>query len=418
MPESPRHEPEILLNNILHEMRTATSQIDQRDQSTRSRLSALEGAVNDVMKRMGRPSGGNGLGETDERAQAIGLLEMKHFSAQTKVDPTLPAPSFGEEQVAEAQMAIRGLRSLMHSTSIESIPFNERKALSAFSFGSAGFILAPEMSNEILSCLVDITTIAGLVKNITISGPSIRFMVDNELWDVAGWSCDSSCFANNPTAQIGQGIGEVELKAESLRYIVCAGRELLEDSSVNIEAWLLQKADAAFRYQISAAILAGDGFGKPQGILHASSGIPIMDTAASTPPSFFTWQDLLSMKWSLPVQYQRGAVFVMNPRTMGLLMTMSDSNGRPIMTPTPAEGAGFLLGGSPIVVAEQVPDVHPGATPVLYANLRALYTLVTRRALTFQSDPYSGGWCTLMKFDCRVGGGCVCPNAGRLLRIR
>jgi len=120
----------------------------------------------------------------------------------------------------------------------------------------------------------------------------------------------------------------------------------------------------------------------------------------------------------LPVMYQREAVFVMNPHTMGLLMTMSDSNGRPIMTPTPAEGAGFLLGGSPIVVSEQMPDVETGHTPVLYANLRALYTLVTRRALTMLSDPYSAGWCTLFKFDMRAGGGVVCPGAARLLRIR
>jgi hypothetical protein len=27
---------------------------------------------------------------------------------------------------------------------------------------------------------------------------------------------------------------------------------------------------------------------------------------------------------------------------------MSDANNRPLMTPTPAEGAGYLLGGSPI----------------------------------------------------------------------
>jgi HK97 family phage major capsid protein len=403
---------------VLHEIKSATALVEQRDGATRSRLNSLEVSINDLMRRAGRPTGGDGRGETDERAQAVGLLEMKHFSVQTKVDPTLPAPTFSEEQVSEARTAIAGLRHLMHATSVESIPFGERKALSAFSFGSQGFILPAEMSNEILSCLADVTTIAGLVKNITISGPSIRFMVDNELWDLAGWACESSCFANSPTQQIGQGIGEVELKAESLRYVVCAGRELLEDSSVNIEAWLLQKADAAFRFQISAAILAGDGFGKPQGILHPSSGIPIMDTAPSTPPGFFTWQDLLSMKWSLPVQYQRDAVFVMNPHTMGLLMTMSDANSRPIMTPTPAEGAGFLLGGSPIIVAEQMPDVVPGATPVLYANLRALYTLVTRRALTFQNDPYSAGWCTLMKFDCRVGGGVVCANAGRMLRIR
>jgi HK97 family phage major capsid protein len=88
------------------------------------------------------------------------------------------------------------------------------------------------------------------------------------------------------------------------------------------------------------------------------------------------------------------------------------------VTSTPAEGAGFLLGGSPVIVAQQLPDVSPGATPVLYANLRQLYMLVTRRAITMQQDPYSAGWCTLFKFDTRIGGGVVCPNAGRWLRIR
>ena len=105
---------------------------------------------------------------------------------------------------------------------------------------------------------------------------------------------------------------------------------------------------------------------------------------------------------------------------MGMFRTspVMSANGRPIMTPTPAEGAGYLLGGSPIVIAQQLPDVAPGALPVLYANLRQLYTLVTRRALTVQQDPYSSGWCTLFKFDCRVGGAVTCPSAGRWLRIR
>lgn len=99
----------------------------------------------------------------------------------------------------------------MHSTSIDQLPMDQRKALSAFSFGSSGFILAPEMSSEILSCLEDVSDIAGIMRNISISSSSIKFMVDNEFWDVAAWACDASCFANNPTKQIGSGIGELEI---------------------------------------------------------------------------------------------------------------------------------------------------------------------------------------------------------------
>ena len=91
MPE-PRHEPETLLANVLHEIRTANAHIDERDSATRARLSGLENSVNDLMKRMGRPTGGNAFGETDARKSAIGLLEQKHFAATTKRDASLPEP--------------------------------------------------------------------------------------------------------------------------------------------------------------------------------------------------------------------------------------------------------------------------------------------------------------------------------------
>jgi HK97 family phage major capsid protein len=236
---------------------------------------------------------------------------------------------------------------------------------------------------------------------------------------VAAWACESSCFANNPTKQIGDGLGELEIKPESLRYIVCATRELLEDSSTNVEAWLLSKADRAFRSQISHAVLTGDGFGKPMGILNPAAGIPIMDTAAST-PGFFTWQDLVMLKWAVPMSLQgngAGAYF-MNQHTWALCSTMSDANGRPIMTAGPTEAAPFLLGGAPVVIATQMPDVSPGTTPVAYGNWKQAYMVVNRKAVTMQQDPCSAGFCVLFKFEGRVGGAMVCPNAAWLLRIR
>jgi len=55
------------------------------------------------------------------------------------------------------------------------------------------------------------------------------------VWDAAAWACESSCFANSPTTQLGSGLGEMEIKPESLRYIACATRDLLEDAAINIE---------------------------------------------------------------------------------------------------------------------------------------------------------------------------------------
>ena len=107
----------------------------------------------------------------DEREQAIGLLQTKHALRTPKTDVSAPDIAFNEEQVSEATIAIKALRSLMHATSMDAVPLDQRKALSSFNLGSSGFLLAPEMSQQILSCIEEPSDITGLMGNVTISGP-------------------------------------------------------------------------------------------------------------------------------------------------------------------------------------------------------------------------------------------------------
>lgn len=272
---------------------------------------------------------------------------------------------------------------------------------------------------RVLSCLVDDTDLTGLVSNVATSTSSIKFLVDNARMGDAAWSCEASCFANNPQPDLAEGLSELEIKVESLRYIACAGSDLIQDSSFPIESFVLRKVSDGFRRSISAAILIGDGVGKPLGILHPLAGIPVCETSPSTPAGMFTWMDLVALKWQVAQQWHgAGAAYLMNQTTFGLLLTMSDATGRPIMIASPTESGQFLINGSPVVIASQMPDVAPGATPVAFGNWRAAYTLVTRSAVTMLTDPYSGGWCTLFRFESRIGGAVTCGNAARLLLIK
>jgi HK97 family phage major capsid protein len=81
-------------------------------------------------------------------------------------------------------------------------------------------------------------------------------------------------------------------------------------------------------------------------------------------------------------------------------------------------GGGWQIAGSPVRIVSQMPPVEPGSTPILFADLSRLYLVIQRRGLGLQVDPYSaGGWCVIHRFDARIGGAVICPNAGRLLRI-
>jgi HK97 family phage major capsid protein len=80
------------------------------------------------------------------------------------------------------------------------------------------------------------------------------------------------------------------------------------------------------------------------------------------------WQDLVMLRWQIPMNFPDGGSYFMNQHTWALCSTMSDANGRPIMTMTPGDAAPFRIGGAPVVIASQMLDVAAGSTPVAYGN--------------------------------------------------
>jgi HK97 family phage major capsid protein len=380
----------------------------------------LRTAVDGLSLKLGRPGGGGNLdaSATTLRASARGLLELKQNMRVTKSSPDELPFMPAEDELAEAEHAIRGMKHLMKCSSLDQLPAIERKSLSSFSMGASGFIVQPEMSNKVLSCLTDPTDLSGLVGSVAISSASIKFLVDHVRLQNAGWACDASCAANSPAANFTEGLGELEIKAEPLRYVVCSSRDILEDATFDGESWMLQKVALAFRNALSDAILAGDGVGRPQGILHPASGVPVCDTSINTPAGQFVWQDLVSVKFQVPLQYHAGAVWVMNQVCFGQMLTMSDAIGRPLLIANPTLPGEYLLVGSPIRSATQMPPVMPGSTPILFGNLQIGYLLVYRKQLTMLQDPYSMGFCVVFRFESRVGGNVACANSMRLLRIK
>ena len=72
------------------------------------------------------------------------------------------------------------------------------------------FVLAPQMSDRVLSCLGDPTDVAGLIGQASTSGGSLKFLIDNARMQDAGSACDAACFANDPNPDLQEGLGELE----------------------------------------------------------------------------------------------------------------------------------------------------------------------------------------------------------------
>jgi HK97 family phage major capsid protein len=407
------------LAELVEEIRKASASMVDGDTRTNARIDQIAKSLDGVLIRLNRPGAEGGAANDNDliRKDAIGLCYLKRQLTVPKNDGgSIYVPTSAE--IEDATNYRRGLQQLWRVGDANRLDATVRKSMSSFSFGTNQFMMPPQLATQVLSCIVDPTDLAGIVNSVTISAPSIKFMLDNQRLNIAAWACESSCFANNPQPDLQQGIGEMEIKAESLRYIVCAGSDLLQDAAFNVEAWIMRKVSDGFRMAISNSIIAGSGLGMPLGFLTPQAGIPILDTSANTPPGQIDWRDLVQLKWDLPMQWHGEGAYFMNQRTWALLATTTDAIGRPLFAPSPVQNqVGFMLNGSPVIIVSQMPNCEPGNTPVLYANLRQLYTLAIRSGTTMTPDPYSAQWCTLFRFEARVGGAVTCQNAGRLLRV-
>jgi HK97 family phage major capsid protein len=409
-------------NELLKDVREVGANISQRDAATMQRVEAVERSLNQLHLRVSRP-GPEGGNDRDDfgRRHAVDLLETRHSLHVTKHDPVAQPFVPNEAQIAEATTYRKAFTALLHTTDAATLAPEFRKSLSSFTFESIGHISPPELSNRILSCLIQPDDVTGMFDSTTISGPSIRWLTDADNIDLgAAWACQTGCFANSPQQDLSSLFGEIEIKPEPLRFTLCMTNELAEDASFPIENHVVQKVAQAYRTEISRATILGTGAGLPLGLLSPRGGVPICDAAVSSPAGQFTLQDLIALALEVPVKYwNQDCSFIMNQHTFGLLLSMSDSVGRPLVLPNATDPFGFTLFGFPVRIVNWFPDVAPGSTPVAFGNWRAAYMVVWRRAMTMLIDPYSGGgFCRLLRFEVRVGGAPICPNAVRLMRIR
>jgi HK97 family phage major capsid protein len=406
---------------LVDQVKQASVNLDANDTRINKRIGQLEKSINELYIKQQRP-GSSWNTTDDELTDRKSAIELCRIRRNLTIPKTTDGSSVeyvpSSSEIDEALVARKAIRSVFRTGNTTALEPLERKSLSSFSFGTNQFILAPEISDLVISCIVDPTDIAGLVGQATTSAGSVKFLIDNVRMQIANWACDAACWSNNPAPDLAEGLGTMEVRSESLRFVVCVTNELLEDASFPIESWIMRKAAAGFRNAISAAILTGDGVGRPLGMLNPRSGIPVVEVGAATQIGQFSWQDLIQLMFEIPNQFWPGAAFYMNQRTLGLLISMADANHRPIFAPLVSGMPSWQFAGAPIHIVSQMPDVAAGSTPILFGNLRETYLLITRKALTMQPDQYTAAWCTLMKFETRCGGALICPNASRLLRIR
>jgi HK97 family phage major capsid protein len=178
------------IRELLTEIKAARQSIVDRDQKTLDRLDELERGINDILvglRRLGSASYGD---DRDlERKSAITMCQDRHAWRNQKNEGRWVDYVPGGDEIDEGIMAQKAWRAILRHGDIQRLDDIERKALSSFTFGSAGWVIPPQVSTRILSCLTDPTDVLSMFSQETISAGSIQYPIDNVEMENVGCAC-------------------------------------------------------------------------------------------------------------------------------------------------------------------------------------------------------------------------------------
>jgi HK97 family phage major capsid protein len=198
----------------------------------------------------------------------------------------------------------------------------------------------------------------------TGSGEDIKVPTQTA-FSAATATAEAAAFAvSNPTTSF------LTLRAYKFGTILSVSRELLEDSGIDLVAFLGRQAGNAVGNIVNEKLAVGTGTVEPNGIVNASgSGI----TGGTAVTGAFTTDNLIDLVHSVDSAYasRPSAAFQMRRSTLSALRKLKDGEGRFIYDPT--LGTQALLLGYPVFENPHIAALATSAKSVIFGDLSSYH---------------------------------------------
>lgn len=388
------------INKSVHELKSEQSSIkgkvDNFDQAKIDRL------ADDITKKQ-------------EKLQE---LEQK----QAKFEAILNRQDFGKEDksadmLAEHKSAFdKFMRDTKGKSEIEIFV----KSMSTDVKPDGGYLVRPELANFVVDRAFETSPLRMVARVETISSKSLEVLVDD---DEAGarWVGEGASGGETDTPSLGLK----EIVAHKIEADPKITMEQIQDSYLDVEAWLQGKLVDKFSRTENTAFVTGTGVGKPRGFLtyadYTSADVyergkieqfNLGSSSALTPDGLIDLQGLLKEK------YQANAVWGMKRSTYTSALKLKGDDNYYFGTEFLKSGvqAPTLL-GKRVIFMDDMPAIAGNALSVVYADFSKAYTIVDRVGLQVLKDPYTNKGFMTYYTTKRTGGDVTCFDAIKIGKI-
>ena len=325
----------------------------------------------------------------------------------------------GTVRTKESENRMKAFSQLMRRGADSIKDLEIQAAASTLSDPDGGFTVPEEVDQAIDRVAMTVSAMRRICTVRGISTDTYKKLV-NQGGATSGWVAEKGTRAETGTPTLK----EIAINTKEIYSMPAATQALLDDSRVDIGAWLADEVSIEFNEEEASAFITGNGVEKPKGIAaysmitNASYSWGKVGYVAGGHASLINDMDkLIDLQHALKAVYRNGAVWLMNDATLGTVRKFKDGDGNYIWRPGLLEGSPDTLLGKPVEIDDNVANIGAGAYPIFFGNFKRAYLIIDRLGTRVLRDPYTSKPYVLFYTTKRVGGGIVMYEAIKAFKV-
>lgn len=357
---------------------------------------------------------------TKEKVERIDQALHEQKSALDRLTLAAARPVLGGSPKPQADERKAAFESYMRKGDAGGLL--EVKDLVSGELGEGGYLVPETTEREISRRLTTASPIRAISSVRQIAGASYRKPVSLG-GATSGWVAETDAREETdpPTLSI------IDVPAAEIYAMPAASPTLLEDSAIDVDAWLASEIEDVFAAAESKAFVTGSGTGEPKGFLSytndpdGTQSWGELGYIASGGAGAFASEDpadaLLDLVYAPRAPYRANGRFVMNRSTVSAVRKFKDTDGDYIWKPAQSLGQEPSLFGYPVTECEDMPSIGPNTYSIAFGDFQKGYVVVDRLGVSVLRDPYSLKPYVLFYTRKRVGGAVQDFDAIKLMKF-
>lgn len=315
-------------------------------------------------------------------------------------DPTNPVAKPDERRAAAFDKFLRhGFGEL---SAEERQAIKELRAQGTSPDAKGGYTVPTQMLNKIVDSMKAYGGIASVAQILnTSNGQDITWSTSDGTSE-EGELLGENSEASEEDATFGTAIlGAKKLSSKIIRV----SNELLQDSGVDIEAYLAARIGQRIGRGEAKYLVQGSGAGtpvQPKGLITSVTGT--VNTAAA---AAFTWKEMNSLKHAIDPAYRGGPKYrwAFNDTTLQSIEEMEDDQKRPLWLPDIVGGSPATVLGVPYVIDQAIDNVAAGKKFIFLGDfnrfiVRRITYMTLKRLVERYAEYDQTAFLAFHRFDC------------------